>query len=136
MKKYFIILGSLQVFTALGAIPAGVLFLIDTSGRLMGMNPDFLSDSPLQSFLLPGLFLLIVNGLANAVAAFLSFSQKKIAAYAGILLGATLCIWIGVQYVWLTETSFLQPTIFIIGLLDIAAGWKILRSAESGISSD
>lgn len=127
MKKYYILLGSLQVFTALGAIPAGILFLMDTSGSLMGMSPEFLSDSPLASFLIPGLFLLIVNGIANIVGAFLSFSQNRFAGHTGLALGTILCLWIGIQYAWLTETSFLQPTIFIVGLCEILAGWKIIR---------
>ena len=36
MKKYYIILGILQLFTALGAIPAGYGYLSDTSGEGMG----------------------------------------------------------------------------------------------------
>jgi hypothetical protein len=34
MKKYFTILGSLQAFTALGAIPAGIGYLLDLTVRL------------------------------------------------------------------------------------------------------
>jgi len=35
MKKHYIILGALQSFTALGAIPAGLGYLLDTSGKGM-----------------------------------------------------------------------------------------------------
>ena len=130
MKKYFIILGSLQAFTAIGAIPAGIMFLLDTSGKLMGMNPDFLADSPLHSFLLPGLFLLIVNGIGSSIGAYLSISQNKYAGYAGLVFGSVLCIWIAVQFAWLTETSFLQPVIFIIGILEILSSWKVLKAGN------
>lgn len=135
MKKYFIILGSLQTFTAIGAIPAGILFLMDSSGRLMGMTPDFLADSPLRSFLLPGLFLLIVNGLTSAAGAYLSFSGNRFAGIAGLALGSMLCIWIAVQFAWLTETSFLQPLILIVGLLEILAGWRLARLGSKKVAS-
>jgi hypothetical protein len=128
MKKYFILLGSLQAFIAIGAIPAGLMFLLDTSGKLLGMKPEFLENSPFDSFLLPGLFLLLVNGIGSGYAAYLSFSGNKQAGKTAIILGAVLCIWIVFQYFWLSETSFLQPVILITGFLELAAGWKILKS--------
>lgn len=42
----------------------GLAFLLDPSGRLLGVTPELLSRVPLvTTFLLPGLFLLIVMGL-------------------------------------------------------------------------
>jgi len=61
MKKFYYILGSLQAFTGIGAIPAGYNMLTDTSGQGLGMSTSLLENSPLDSFLLPGLFLLLVN---------------------------------------------------------------------------
>jgi len=54
MKKHYYILGSLQMITAIGAIPAGIGYLIDTTGEGMGASIELLSNSPLKSFLLPG----------------------------------------------------------------------------------
>lgn len=130
MNKYYYILGSLQAVTAIGAIPAGVLFLMDTSGAKMGMTTEFLADSPLHSFLLPGLFLLLVNGLFTATAAVLSYRKHRFSGHIGSVLGIILCLWITVQMVWLTETSFLQPAIFVMGVLSALSGWKILKSVK------
>lgn len=44
MKKYYIILGSLQAITALGAIPAGLGYLMDTSGARMGQLSGLLKS--------------------------------------------------------------------------------------------
>jgi len=127
MKKYFIILGSLQAFTALGAIPAGIIYLLDTSGGRMGVTPDLLAESPLNSFLLPGLFLLIVNGLANAVGAYLSFTRNRFAGHTGLVLGVALSLWIIIQIAWITLSSFMQPLFLVIGLINIFLSWKILK---------
>lgn len=127
MKKYFIILGSLQAFTAIGAIPAGIGYLLDTTGKGMGVSPELLADSPLNSFLLPGLFLLLVNGVANGAGAWLSFTRNRYAGHAGLILGIILTLWIIIQVAWITLSSFMQPLFLAIGLICIFLSWKILK---------
>lgn len=129
MKKYYFILGSLQAFTAIGAIPAGYSMLKDTTGISIGMSPEILARSPLDSFLLPGLFLLFINGFANLVAAILSFSRNRYAGHAGLFLGIVLTLWIIIQVWWISLSSILQPLFLIIGLVNTWLGWKIIRSA-------
>lgn len=128
MKKYYIILGALQAFTAIGAIPAGLGYLLDTSGKGMGVTTEMLSESPLNSFLLPGLFLLIVNGLANVLGAYLSFIRNKIAGHMGLILGILLTLWIIIQVAWLTLSSFLQPLFLVIGLTNIFLSYRIMKN--------
>ncbi len=53
MKKIYFTLGSLQAVTAIGAIHAGIGYLMDTSGAAMGVSTELLANSPLKSFLLP-----------------------------------------------------------------------------------
>ena len=128
MKKYYIILGILQAITALGAIPAGYGYLTDTTGAAMGASPELLANSPLDSFLLPGLFLLFINGIAHLVAAFLSFFRSRYAGHAGLALGVTLTLWIIIQVWWISLSSILQPLFLLVGLVNTWLGWKILRS--------
>ena len=130
MKKYYYILGSLQALTAIGAIPAGYGYLSDITGKNMGVSTDLLMNSPLDSFLLPGLFLLIVNGFANVAGAYLSFARNKFAGHSGIILGLLLSIWILVQVYWISLTSFLQPLFLVIGLVNIYLSWRILRGVS------
>jgi len=125
MKKYYFILGALQAFTCIGAIPAGYGMLSDTTGAGLGMTPDLLADSPLDSFLLPGLYLLIVNGFANIAAAVLSFTRNRYAGHAGLVLGIALILWIVIQVWWISLSSVLQPLFFIIGIANVWLGWKI-----------
>ncbi|MCU0459668.1 MAG: hypothetical protein MUE37_11350 [Bacteroidales bacterium] len=129
MKKYYLILGSLQAVTAIGAIPAGIGYLSDTTGRVMGASPELLANSPLDSFLLPGLFLLIVNGLANLGAAIFSFFRNRYAGHAGLILGVTLALWIVIQIWWISLSSVLQPLFFLIGIVNTWLGWKIFRAS-------
>jgi hypothetical protein len=127
MKKYFIILGCIELFVALGAIPAGIGFLSDTSGAAMGNSVSMLENSPLKSFLIPGLFLVIVHGAGNVAAAIFSFMKKQFAGVAGLSLGIILCIWIVIQVSWISLSSFMQPLFFGIGLVEAALGWLICK---------
>ncbi len=47
----------------IGGIYGGVIFLIDPSGHLMGMSLSYIAPLALNSYLLPGLWLLIVMGI-------------------------------------------------------------------------
>ena len=127
MKKSYYILGSLQTFTAIGAIPAGIGYLMDTSGKDMGASTELLANSPLNSFLLPGLFLLLVNGLAHLVGVYLSITRNRYAGHAGLILGILLTLWIIIQVVWISLSSLLQPLFLLIGLINTYLSWKILK---------
>ena len=127
MKKYYFVLGALQAFTGIGAIPAGYGMLSDTTGSGLGMSSDLLANSPLDSFMLPGLFLLLVNGVANLAAAVFSFTRNRFAGHAGVLLGVALILWIVIQVWWISLSSVLQPVFFIIGLVNTWLGWKIIK---------
>lgn len=127
MKKCFIMLGTIEAFIALGAIPAGSLFLADTSGSMMGNSVAMLEKSPLKSFLIPGLFLLIVHGFGNVYGAFLSFRKKNSAGWTGMFLGIILVLWIMLQVYWIGLSSFMQPLFLVIGIAEALLGWIIQK---------
>jgi len=124
-KKYYILLGIIQIFIAISAIPAGITFIIDPSGQLNGTTTELLTNSPFSNFLIPGLFLLIVHGVGNLFSALLSFQRLNIASFAGMLLGTILILWIIFQVAWIGLSSFLQPLFFAIGIIEAVLGFII-----------
>ena len=44
MKKLYFTPGILQAITAIGAIPAGIGYQVDISGKAMGVTPELLRD--------------------------------------------------------------------------------------------
>lgn len=130
MKKYFITLGCIQAFIALGAIPAGFGYLSDTTGIGMGTSVELLKNSPFTSFLIPALFLLIVNGFGNVLGAIFSFRIKPIAGEIGFALGIILCLWIIIQVYLIGLISFMQPLFFGIGLVEFILGLIIFIKAK------
>jgi hypothetical protein len=125
-----LILGIVFVFVALGAIPAGLSMILEPDGSGLKMTTGLLKGSPFKSFLIPGIFLFTVNGILNIAAAILCFMKSRFAGYAGIILGLCLILWIIIQVFSVGLNHFLQPTYFIIGMIEIFLGWKIV----SGLS--
>lgn len=59
-------LGIVTIVEGLGGIAGGTAFLIDTTGGVYTDDPSFiaiLENTPIETFLLPGLFLLTIVGL-------------------------------------------------------------------------
>jgi hypothetical protein len=126
VKRVSIFLGIIQVIISIGAIPAGLSMIIEPNGSGVGMSTEVLLTSPFQDFFLPGIFLLIVNGLFNAIGAFLSFTRNKYAGIFGLMLGIILLLWISIQVYFIGLTHFLQPLFFVIGIIEIVLGYYFI----------
>jgi hypothetical protein len=96
----------------------------------MGTSVELLKNSPFTSFLIPALFLLIVNGFGNVLGAVLSFRKKTIAGKTGFVLGIILCLWIIIQVYMIGLISFMQPLFFGIGLAELILGLVIFKKAK------
>ena len=122
MKKFnmlLVILGCIQLFVALGALPVGYLFIIHPDGSAVGMNVEMLANSPFSDFLIPGIALFVFNGIFHLIDAFFCFFKLKIAPYIGAILGIGLLIWILVQVYSVGLNSYLQPVFFSIGMVEL-----------------
>ena len=129
-RKYILILGIIELFVALGALPAGLMFILKPDGSLMGMNTLQLSNSPFSDFLIPGIALFTINGVFNFVNAILCFKRNKNAPIIGFVLSMALIIWVIVQVWSIGLNHFLQPTYFGIGL--IMAGLSVVSIRVKG----
>lgn len=127
-KRLVLLTGLLQVLIGVGAVPAGLAFILDPSGSLIGMSPEMLEGSPLPDFLVPGIFLLLVNGIGSLTGAVLTFRRHALAGRAAMGLGAFLMAWIVVQ-VWVLgpPIHWLQVLYFVFGVVEFGLGWMIGR---------
>ena len=127
-------LGGLQVFIGLGGFAGGFGLVTEPSGANLGFDVDLLSKSPFSDYLVPGLFLLVVNGLGSLAGGVLSFLRYRRAGLCAGALGAFLMIWIVVQVWWIGLTVWLQPLFFGLGLAELVLGllmWRRGRRAQA-----
>lgn len=71
--------GVVQALVAIGAVVSGIMLEAAPDGRLLGMPADTLEGSPFATFVIPGIILLVVNGLGNAVSAVPCFRMRALA---------------------------------------------------------
>ncbi len=105
----------LELFTAVGAIPVGTMFLADSSGGMVGMQPGWIEGTVFGSYLVPGIYLLLANGLGMLALALLTARRHPVAPWLTGALGVGLIVWILVEILVLPLTSFLTWVFLAIG---------------------
>jgi hypothetical protein len=116
---------ALELFTAVGAIPVGIMLVTDPTGARVGFPPGWIEATPFGSYLVPGIYLLVMNGAGMLVLAGLTVMRHWTAPWLTGVLGTGLAIWIGVQLVVMPEVSFLQAIFGVIGvaLMAVSVAW-------------
>jgi hypothetical protein len=105
------------VFTGVLAIPVGLMFIADPSGASIGLPSGWVEDTVFGSYLIPGLYLLLVNGVGMLLLAWLIYRRHWSAPWLTAILGVGLIIWILVQLLVMPETMVLQWIFLATGLL-------------------
>lgn len=147
------ILISLLLFLGISAIGGGALLIISPSGKLIGGLPvSILEHSPFANFLIPGIILFIILGLAPCFTAF-SLIKKPTNRFAeylnlfkdmywawsfSIYVAFGLIIWIQVETIFVQDVGWLQtfymlyaiPIIFIALLPQIRTSFKYAMRKE------
>lgn len=89
-----------------------------------------LEDTPFNSYVIPSVILLVAVGGGMTAAATAVLLRWRRAAEASIAAGLTLIVWITAQVLIIVPEggfSWLQPTMFVAGLLVAGLGWRLRR---------
>ena len=125
--KVYIGLGAIQAFIGLGALGGGFMLVRDPSGSALELPMSLLEGSPFPNFLIPGMFLLAVNGVGSMIGAGLSFTRRRYAQEIAIVLGAILVAWIVIQVIIISSFNWLHVLYFILGVVELGIGLYIRR---------
>lgn len=113
---------ALNVLMGLGA-PAGSFLALSSGARAaVGIDTSMLVNSPFTTFLIPGLFLLVVLGLGNWTAGFLTLKKHESFAYYECLIGLILCLWLIIQCIMILDVVFLHVLFFSVGAAQFILG--------------
>jgi hypothetical protein len=112
-----------EAFVALSAFVAGAMFVVEPSGRLMGMTEATLVRSPFRSYLVPGIVLFTVVGGTQALAAWAEMRRWKSAGWLSVVAGVALAGWIAVQVAMIGLGHPMQPSLFVAGVVIAGLGW-------------
>jgi hypothetical protein len=126
-KSLSVVLGILQIFIAVGAIPAGLMMILDPSGSSLGMPLLMLANTPFTNFLIPGIFLLMVNGIGGLLGGLASFRRYRYADKMAIGLGTFLILWIAAQ-VWWMGLHWLHIVYVVLGIVELVLGLMLRKN--------
>ena len=127
------ILIGLLVFLGIGAIGGGGVFIISPSGKLMGMPLSMLNKSPFDNFLIPGIILFSVLGIAPTLLAralyrktasklaerFNFFIDMHWTWTFSIYVAFALIIWLQIEMQMLSAVSWLHTFYMFLAVLII-----------------
>lgn len=116
-------LGILQLLIGLGAVGGGLALILEPSGSNLGTPLELLKRTPFSTYLVPGIVLLVVNGLGSLVGAAASFKRNRYAGKTAIALGGFLVAWILIQVYWFSGFHWLHVLYLALGLLEFVLGW-------------
>lgn len=126
------LLALLHLLLGLNALAGGVMLLAKPNGALLGMEQNWLQASPFSNYLVPGILLLVFNGIVPLCVAtgLLGKCNWKWPGYINIYsgrhwswtfslyTGITVIGWIIIQQL-ITRYFWLQPVVAATGLLII-----------------
>jgi hypothetical protein len=122
---------ALEVFTAVGAIPVGLMLITDPTGAGVGFPAGWIENTAFGSYLIPGIYLLLVNGVGMLLLALLTVLRHWVAPWLTGVLAVGLIVWILVQFAVMPETSFLQWLFLATGLaLGLLALFWLRRTGQ------
>jgi hypothetical protein len=90
----------------------GLALVLDPSGQALQMPVEYLRDSPFADYFIPGLILLVVNGVGSLVVAVLAILKARSYPMGVTVIGVALTIWIVVQMLLIEARHPLQ---YILG---------------------
>ena len=105
----------LELITGTLAIPVGIQFITDPSGASLGIPQGWIEATPFGTYLVPGFYLLLVNGFGMLALAALTVWRHWLAPWLTGALGVGMIIWIGVQIAVMPETMILTWIFLGIG---------------------
>lgn len=123
----FIFLLFLGVSSCVGGIP----LILDPSGEILKMPLSLLDHSPFHTFLIPGIILLVCNGISSLAIAFPVLRRTNSAGSWVVLQGCVLFGWIAIEAIMIRALVWPQYVYWGIALVLIACGWALRTDAKS-----
>ena len=113
----------LEIFLGIGALFGGSQFILAPDGHLLGLPLKMLAGTPFHSFLVPGLLLFTLVGVAPMLAAVITARRGAIGPLAALAVGVTLMGWITVEMVIFAGlTSLFWAFYLVLGTVIAAVG--------------
>jgi len=118
-------------FLGVGAVAGAVPLIMDPSGKWMGMPISLLDHSPFHSFLIPGIILLLSNGLLSLAILVMAIRRSPHYGWWVVFQGCVLTGWITVEVIMMRTAVWPHYLYWAIGIVLIALGLALTRESRT-----
>jgi len=123
----------LLFFLGISALFGSYYLITDPTGESLQMPPGLLNLTHFENYLIPGVLLLIINGIPALLIAFLTLFKVKYYMYLIVIQGMILIIWLTAELI--ININLFYPlthiTYYLIGSALIFLGLKLRKSVEN-----
>ena len=120
----------LLLITSISAIYAAIAFISDPSGAALGMTTEELVHSPFHNFLIPGIVLLIINGILPVIILILMLLRYTYYPQLILFQGVLLSAWIIIQVVMLRDLHIMHVIMITFGISLSLIGISLIHSSK------
>lgn len=110
----------------LNALAAGYSFIVEPSGKRLGMTTNYLQYSPFRNYFIPGIILFTAIGIFSILTAIMAIKRKSIYPLLLFIEGCLLLGWIVIQVLMVKDINWMHITCFCIGIVLIFSGILIV----------
>jgi hypothetical protein len=114
----------------LNAMAAGYSFMVEPTGKDIGISTEYLRYSPFADFFIPGLVLFFANGVLSILTAVVTIKQLTYYRELLVIQGCILLGWIVIQVAMLRDFNLLHAVCSATGIILIIIGWKLRQEAH------
>jgi menaquinone-dependent protoporphyrinogen oxidase len=118
-------LAALCILVGAMAIIGGIALVLWPDGSAIRLPLDMLATSPFESFLIPGLILLVVIGLGNTIAGALLCRNTPRSDIIAFVAGLALFGWTVIQIAMVSRFSALQLGSLVVGFAIVALSMRL-----------
>ena len=127
---------SMLIFLGITAIVGAVPMLTDPHGEPWQMPQSLLQHSPFHSYLIPGIILLVMNGLMSLFVLFLALRHRRGYGRWIALQGCVLLGWLAVECIVLRNVIWPHYFYGAVALILVICGFALWSDPKPSNSSD
>lgn len=128
------LLALLCLVAGIPALLGGLAFVVQPDGALLRMPIEHLAHTPFETFLVPGLILMIAVGGVCTTAGVMLLRRSTHGALAALLAGVVLLGWIVVQMLLLRTAAWQQWTYVGIAVMTICTAAESVRPKRAALA--
>lgn len=103
----------LLLFNGISAIGGGIGMICNPTGDRTGMPLSMLEHSPFDNFLIPGIILLVMNGLLSILFAIFVIRRTGISSWLVMIQGCILLGWLLFQIAMIRDYAVVLHTLYL-----------------------